>query len=131
VVFYVSVAGVPKPPESKAMSMAVRFEKIGSIDDDGETAVIARHLRATIKGHSGCTIAVSGHTDTLGGDQANYKLSEDRAQAIADKLKTIFGDSLPVSRVDWWGERRLTQWTPDDTANEANRRVDIKVSCGK
>ena len=51
---------------------AVHYEKIGGIDDDGQAKVIADRLRAIMKGHSGCTVAVAGHADTLGSDQANY-----------------------------------------------------------
>ena len=58
-------------------------------------------------------------------------MSKQRATAVADKLKAAFaGEPIKITQTQW-GERRLTQWTPDDTANEANRRVDIKVSCEK
>jgi predicted nucleic acid-binding Zn-ribbon protein len=142
VVFYVTMAGkaaaTPAPaPAAQGLTptvpppLAVHYEKIGGINDDGQAKVIADRLRAIMKGHSGCTVAVAGHADTLGSDRANYDLSKQRATAVADKLKAAFaGEPVTITQTQW-GERRLTQWTPDDTANEANRRVDIKVSCGK
>ncbi len=141
VVLYVSMAGAP-PATTAALAspgltpvvpspFAVRFERLGGVDDEGQTKLIVDKVRTLIKGHSGCNIAVAGHADTLGGDRANYELSKRRANEVADKLRAAFaGEFIPVSETQW-GERRLAQWTPDDTANEANRRVDIKVSCQK
>ena len=140
VVLYVAIAGAapaPKPAAAPGLTpavpppLAVHYEKIGGINDDGQAKVIADRLRAIMKGHSGCAVAVTGHADTLGSDQANYELSKQRATAVADKLKSAFaGEPVKITQTQW-GERRLTKWTPDDTANEANRRVDIKVSCEK
>ena len=144
VVFYVSMAGAapaparPTPPKGEPgltpvvpPPFTVHFERLGKVDDEGQTKLIVGKVRTLIKGHSGCAIAVAGHADTLGGDRTNYELSKRRANEVADKLKAAFaGESIPVSETQW-GERRLAQWTPDGTANEANRRVDIKVSCAK
>ncbi len=136
VVFYVSMAGkaaapapgltLPAPPP-----LAVQYEEIGGVDDEGQAKVIVGKLRGIVKGHSGCTIAVAGHADTLGSDKANYELSRERAEKIADQLKSAFaGDNIAIARTQW-GERRLKEWTPDGTAREANRRVEIAVNCEK
>ena len=141
VVFYVSMAGkaAPAPVTTAATGLTpvvpppftVRFERLGKVDDEGQTKLIVGKVRTLIKGHSDCTIAVAGHTDTVGGDRRNYELSKRRANEVADKLKAAFaGESIPVTETQW-GERRLTEWTPDGTANEANRRVDVAVSCQK
>lgn len=143
VVFYVSMAGkaaaAPAPAAVAAPGLTptvpppftVHFERLGKVDDEGQTALIINKLRSIVKGHSGCAIAVAGHTDTFGGDHRNYELSKRRANEVADKLKAAFKvDTIPVTETQW-GERRLAEWTPDGVANEANRRVDIKVSCEK
>jgi len=140
VVFYVSMPGAAPAPKSAAAEgltpavpppLAVHYEKIGGINDDGQAKVIADRLRTIMEGHSDCTIAVAGHADTLGSDRVNYELSKQRATAVADKLKAAFsGEPVKITQTQW-GERRLTEWTPDGIANEANRRVDIKVSCDK
>lgn len=110
---------------------AVRFERLGGVDDYGQTKAIADKVRALVKDHSGCTIAVSGHADTSGGDRKNYELSKRRANEVADELKAAFaGDNIKVDRIQW-GERRLKEWTPDGIARDANRRVDVAVSCEK
>lgn len=143
VVFYVAIPGqsaaAPAPSVTAAPGLTpavpppltVHFERLGKVDDEGQTALIIYKLRGIIKGHSSCTIAVAGHTDTVGGDRRNYELSKRRANEVADKLKAAFAaESIPVIETQW-GERRLAEWTPDGVANEANRRVDIKVSCAK
>lgn len=147
VVFYVSMAGkaAPAPVPAAAPTttaaigltppapppLEVRFERLGKVDDEGQTKVIVGKLRDIVKGHSGCTIAVAGHTDTFGGDRRNYELSKRRANEVADELTAAFaGDNVKIERTQW-GERRLKEWTPDDTALEANRRVDVAVSCEK
>jgi outer membrane protein OmpA-like peptidoglycan-associated protein len=129
VVLYVSLPGAP-PAQADAMPpMSVQFERIGSAGDNGQTDPIIRKLRPIIKAHKSCSIAVSGHTDTLGSDEANHALSKKRAQEIAAKLKAAFaGENVEISNTAW-GERRLKEWTPDDTADATNRRVDIVVRC--
>ena len=147
VVFYVSMAGnaaaapassPPPPPKGEPgltpvvpPPFTVHFERLGKVDDEGQTKLIVGKLRGIVKGHSGCTIAVAGHTDTFGGDRTNYELSKRRANEVADKLRAAFAAaSIPITETQW-GERRLKEWTPDGVAREANRRVDIAVSCEK
>lgn len=140
VVFYLSMEGkAAAPPPAAAPGLtpavpppfAVRFERLGGVDDEGQTKLIVGKLRDIIKGHSGCTIAVVGHADTLGGDRTNYELSKRRADEVADKLRAAFaGDKIKIDQTQW-GERRLKEWTPDGIAREANRRVDVAVSCEK
>jgi outer membrane protein OmpA-like peptidoglycan-associated protein len=131
-VFYVSLpaASPPAPPQPGAIPpMTVQFEKIGNVDDKGQADLIIRKLRPIIKEHKGCSIAVSGHTDTLGSDEANHALSKRRAQKIAAMLKSVFaGDHVQITNTAW-GERRLKEWTKDDVADATNRRVDIVVRC--
>jgi outer membrane protein OmpA-like peptidoglycan-associated protein len=72
------------------------------------------------------TIEVQGHTDNVGSDADNLRLSELRAQSVASSLisrgvassriKTIgFGESMPIASNN----------TP--AGREANRRVEIKI----
>ncbi len=135
VVFYVSPSAaararqVAAPPPSDVPPMSVRFEKIGGLDDNGQTALIASKLRAILKGRKGCTVAVAGHADTVGGDNINHDLSRRRASAVAKKLKAAFaGDDVTITETAW-GERKLQEWTPDNTPDVSNRRVDIAVQC--
>ena len=131
VVFYVqsreamekAQAASPIPP------MTVRFEKIGSLDDNGQADMIVQKLKAITKDKSGCSVTVAGYADTLGGDKVNLEISKKRAHAIAARLKTAFaGGPIQITEAAW-GERRLQEWTPNNVAREANRRVDVSVNC--
>jgi outer membrane protein OmpA-like peptidoglycan-associated protein len=107
----------------------IQFEKIGSTDDNGQAAVIIPKLKTLIEGRTGCTISVAGYADTVGDDWTNLKISQQRAQNIAQKIKAAFSGSDVQVNVAAWGDRRLKVWTPGNTANQNNRRVDIAVNC--
>jgi predicted nucleic acid-binding Zn-ribbon protein len=111
--------------------LSIEFQKIGSADDSGQAAMIIPKLKGIVEGRTGCTISVAGFADTLGGDQVNLEISQKRARNIAQKIKTAFAGSGVQVNEAAWGERRLKDWTPDGTANESNRRVDIAVNCKK
>jgi hypothetical protein len=131
-VFYVSLpaASPPAPPQPDAIPpMTVQLERIGGAGNNGQADLIIRKLRPIIKEHKGCSIAVSGYTDTLGSDEDNHALSKRRAQKIAAEIKSAFaGEHIQITNTAW-GERRLKEWTKDDVADATNRRVDIVVRC--
>lgn len=108
--------------------MSVQFEKVGGTDDEGQTALIVKKLRPIISKHRDCSIAVAGHADTLGSDDVNHMISKRRAQKVVAKLKSAFGSGVRITEVAW-GERKLKEWTDDETPDATNRRVDIVVRC--
>lgn len=68
-------------------------------------------------------IVVKGHTDSSGGDKINQPLSEKRAKAVGDILRS---NNVSASRVT---ERGLASSEPktDNAADAANRRVEVYV----
>lgn len=71
-------------------------------------------------------VSIIGHTDTVGDDQLNAKLSLERAQSVA----ALFMEAMPdVSKVkvDSHGEKNLLIPTPDNTDEAKNRRVEVTV----
>jgi flagellar motor protein MotB len=108
--------------------LTVRYERVGSLDDNGQAAAIAKKVQSIVKSHKDCAITVAGHADTLGDDSNNLELSRERASKVAANLKAALGNDVPIKIVAW-GERNLKVWTPDETARTANRSVDINVSC--
>src|SRR5208283_2380866 len=82
----------------------------------------ARERLAKVSGivlaYSGLRVAVEGHTDSIGGDEYNRRLSEQRADAVRDYLvrqginsdaitSSGFGKSEPVASNDRSEERRV------------------------
>jgi outer membrane protein OmpA-like peptidoglycan-associated protein len=69
---------------------------------------------------------VAGHTDTVGGNADNRKLSLARAKAIGAWFRDR-GLPLPISYAGF-GEEALKVKTPDETDSAANRRADYIVA---
>jgi outer membrane protein OmpA-like peptidoglycan-associated protein len=131
VVVYLDLPDKSRMPHTVATvsPLQIQFKNIGSADDEGQAAMIVAKLKDIVKDRKGCTISVAGFADTLGGDRTNLTLSKKRARVIAAKLKTAFAEQPVQINESAWGERRLADWTPDQTADKANRRVDVAVSC--
>lgn len=68
---------------------------------------------------------VAGHTDTVGSNAKNTKLSLDRARAIAAYFRKK-GVKLPIAYAGF-GEEVLKVKTPDSTDERANRRADYVI----
>lgn len=72
------------------------------------------------------TLFVAGHTDTVGGDGHNLKLSQARAQSISRWFKSR-GLRIPVA-YEGFGESALAVKTADNVDEIRNRRVDYILS---
>jgi OOP family OmpA-OmpF porin len=69
-------------------------------------------------------IVSGGHTDTAGPPDYNMGLSERRAETVAAELVQA-GIPAEIVVTEWFGETRLAVPTPDETPEQANRRVEI------
>jgi outer membrane protein OmpA-like peptidoglycan-associated protein len=69
---------------------------------------------------------IAGHTDTVGGTDANRALSLNRARAIGAYLRSK-GLRLPVL-VEGFGEEALLVATPDETDEKRNRRAEYIIA---
>jgi outer membrane protein OmpA-like peptidoglycan-associated protein len=80
-----------------------------------------------ILGHPGLKIAVEGHTDSVGGDEYNMKLSDERAGAVRDFL---VGQGVSPASVTSKGFGKTMPVADNATAagRQQNRRVELVVS---
>ncbi len=91
----------------------------------------AREKLAKVSGillaHPGLRIQVEGHTDSVGGEEYNQKLSEERAGAVRDYL---VGQGVSHDMVSARGFGKTRPVTSNDTAagRQQNRRVELVVS---
>lgn len=69
-------------------------------------------------------IISAGHTDTAGPADYNMELSRRRAETVATELVRA-GIPAEIVVTEWFGETQLAVPTPDDTPEQANRRVEI------
>jgi OOP family OmpA-OmpF porin len=81
----------------------------------------------------GWPIVLRGHTDSVGHDEANLRVSRRRAEAVADRLVEHGIDRARIEIVAL-GEQRprapnaLPDGTPDEEGRAANRRVTITIA---
>jgi outer membrane protein OmpA-like peptidoglycan-associated protein len=91
----------------------------------------AREKLAKISGiilsHPGLKLEVDGYTDSVGTDEYNMKLSDQRAGAVRDYLT---GQGLPSDNVSATGFGKDNPVASNDTAagRQRNRRVELVVS---
>jgi outer membrane protein OmpA-like peptidoglycan-associated protein len=80
-----------------------------------------------VSGHPGLKLDVEGHTDSVGGDEYNQRLSEQRGQAVRDYLTH---EGMPASSVTAKGFGKTQPVASNDTAQgrQQNRRVEIVIS---
>lgn len=102
----------------------------GSADiDPAGHAVIERaveEIRA--RGVTG-TLLVNGHTDNNGSEGRNDELSRQRAESVADVLRTTFGADLTIETVGR-GQREPIASNDTEAGQALNRRVTLEFTNG-
>lgn len=80
-----------------------------------------------IAGHPGLRLEIEGHTDSVGGDEYNQRLSEQRAAAVRDYLVR---QGLSMNSVTARGFGKTMPVASNETAagRQQNRRVELVVS---
>jgi len=80
-----------------------------------------------LEGHPGLRMQVEGYTDSVGGDDYNQKLSENRATSVRDYLT---GAGIPETSVSAKGLGKTEPVASNDTAGgrQQNRRVELVVT---
>jgi outer membrane protein OmpA-like peptidoglycan-associated protein len=92
---------------------------------DGSKETLPEVLR-TIQVRKPTEIHIVGHTDRVGMDSHNLKLSSSRANFVRDFLISK-GIQSSVLLVSFWGESRPLVYTEDEVAEPLNRRVEVMI----
>ncbi len=84
-------------------------------------------ISGIILGHPGLRIEVEGHTDSVGSDEYNMRLSENRAATVRDYL---VAEGIPQDNVTSKGFGKIMPVADNGTAagRQQNRRVELVVS---
>ena len=115
------LTGLPPP----ARSFILYFE-LGTVTLTPQSLTELTALKVEIAARSGPDVEVIGHTDTVGGEEDNDRLSMQRAEEVLNWLASQGLDRSIMSAVGR-GERELKEPTMDNVSNAANRRVEINV----
>ncbi|MCD6069236.1 MAG: outer membrane protein OmpA family [Bacteroidetes bacterium] len=83
-------------------------------------------LAGYMASNKGMEIEISGHTDNVGSADANLKLSDDRAKAVADYLVSM-GIEAPKIKFKGYGETKPVSTNDTDEGKQMNRRVEFTI----
>lgn len=106
--------------------MSVHFESASAALDAGSLAGLDR-LCADIGDQVPTSVIITGHTDDRGSDSYNADLSQRRADAVRDALRSTCPD-LADADITWKGERIPIADNGTESGRAQNRRVDVAVS---
>ena len=83
-------------------------------------------VAATMAEYNQTIVEISGHTDSVGSDEANQRLSEQRADSVSNYLasKGLMRERFEVVGM---GERYPVASNDNDSGRALNRRVEIRV----
>lgn len=109
----------------KPRSFTLRFEENGTKLTADSLAMI-EDIQQEITRRAAPEIIVIGHTDRAGSNEANLRLSLDRAAAVRDIL-ILEGVSAEIIQVIGRGESEPAVMTEDGVVEPRNRRVEITV----
>jgi len=111
------------PPPAK--SFTLYFDE-GTVTPTVESQSVLTALRAEITSRSGPQVEVTGHTDTVGSEEDNDRLSIQRAEEVLNWLVSQgFDRSLMLA--SGRGERDLKEPSIDNFSSATNRRVEVIV----
>lgn len=90
---------------------------------EGTAGDIAQSLQGRTAGRR---IAVEGHTDSKGSNSYNQRLSQQRAQSVANQLSSE-GISKSQMSVRGYGESRPVASNDSESGRQRNRRVEVVI----
>ena len=92
-----------------------------------ESEAALNDLATFMKQHPGVTVRITGHTDNVGSDEANMRLSEGRAKAVRDALVQR---GIEAGRIEAEGKGETEPVATNDTeeGRARNRRVEFTIT---
>ena len=118
--FGAALAAQPARP----VSLTLYFTEGSTLS--GESKAVVDKMFAEIARRPAAEITVIGHTDTIGADAYNDKLSLERAQTVREILVGM-GVSAQNITAAGRGKRELLVPTADNVNEPRNRRVELSV----
>ncbi|MDH1261420.1 MULTISPECIES: OmpA family protein [unclassified Pseudomonas] len=123
---------MPEPVPAEEPAQVVRVELDVKFDFDKaqvkeESYGDIKSLADFMKQYPQTTTTVEGHTDSVGTDAYNQKLSERRANAVRDVLVNQYGVEGDRVNAAGYGESRPVADNATDSGRAVNRRVEAEV----
>ncbi len=83
-------------------------------------------VQNAIKQYPNCKVAIEGHTDSRGSIELNQRLSEERAQAVAEYIRANIGMQLDMTS-SGYGPNRPVASNETEEGRAKNRRIDVVI----
>lgn len=115
------MSGLPPAPRSYTL-----YFSDGATNLVPESRAVLAQIRADVAVRPGAEVQVTGHTDTVGSEEANDQLSLERARQV---MAVLAAEDFPADALSavGRGEREPAVETGDNVANAQNRRVEVIV----
>jgi len=110
----------------EVMVMRNIFFETDSYELKSESVIELNRLVELLQNNPTMRIEVGGHTDDVGADDYNLKLSDNRAKAVVEFLQS---KNIPTERLTWkgYGETKPVADNSTDEGKAQNRRTEIRV----
>jgi len=122
-----SVLQTTDTPRGLVVNMADVLFDFGKYNLKPDAQIKLAKLAGIIQAHPGLHLAIEGHTDNIGTDEANMKLSQQRADAVRDFL-TQQGLAPDTLTATGFGKAEPVADNSTSDGRQKNRRVEIIVS---
>ena len=125
------VVGVDENGDSTTTGIVVTFDSgvlfgFGKYALTDASRIEIQRMEKIFEKYPETDITIEGHTDSVGSDASNQRLSEQRAASVADYLAEL-GISRERFEVSGYGETRPVATNDTDEGRQANRRVEVSV----
>ena len=112
-----------QPPRPRSFVLYFHFDRI-DLTEDSERML--ERMKNELAAAPSAEVVIIGHTDTMGSDSTNERLSLKRAEIVRAALISI-GIAPSAISIAGRGERELAVSTADEVPEPKNRRAEIKV----
>jgi len=116
----------PRQPDARAPKQFIVFFGFNKSNLTAEAARVVTEAAAAAKKYGSASISVVGHTDTVGSNDYNMRLSMRRSQAVKDGLMAN-GIAADMITTGGRGEAELMVQTGDAVKEPQNRRATIDL----
>jgi outer membrane protein OmpA-like peptidoglycan-associated protein len=83
-------------------------------------------MAETLKKYEDTNILIEGHTDSIGPDDYNKQLSEERADSVSDYLISLGVENARINEVGY-GENQPVATNETERGRQLNRRVELAI----
>lgn len=101
---------------------------VDSAELSADADAVLSGVAGVIAGYDSGTVTITGHTDDVAEEAYNQTLSEQRAQAVSDRLGQLTDLSAWTQEVSGKGELEPAVPNDSDENRQCNRRVEVVVT---